>query len=303
MKKIIRTIKILILRALLTAPFYVVGFRLLMSMENIEDASEMSTAAAVALLGLAILIVGTIVLMLPLARLAAMPFVSIYFPKNDNEDEIPAPSYYAPHAKKVKGMYDDAIEHYERIARMFPNEVRPYIEIIDICVVNLGDVDRATDAYHLGMMKLKLKRDQRILDDMFTSTITRLNPDPEWLAKQKERRLALNSDAWMADVPQPKEIGVAASEGRPGEEVVPITVEDLSLADQHAAKLRAHMAARDEDEGIVADTDEELDDEDEVSCDDEPIGVDEALRDAEDALSEAQAELKKDKTASSDDPA
>jgi len=188
--------------------------------------------------------------------------------------------------------------------------------------VNLGDIDRATDTYHLGMMRLKHKRERTILDNMYTATVSRLNPDPEWLKEQKERKLTLDPKEWMPDELQYVEPVVVSREEELARDDAPLTVEDLVVAEEFVSKIDAdlqdpdrdavpdesysdedrdededsdHDEGRDEDDGL-----DEDEDGDGLFNDGEPMGVETALRKAEAALSEAQAALKKAKASSHD---
>jgi hypothetical protein len=64
---------------------------------------------------------------------------------------------------------------FEKIAQDFPDEVQPYIEMIDIAIVNLGDAGRANRIFQRGVSALKKDEDKEALASMYSAIRTRLN--------------------------------------------------------------------------------------------------------------------------------
>ncbi len=75
-------------------------------------------------------------------------------------------------------MYEEAIAGFERIAQDYPDEVKPYIEMIDIAIVNLKDPERANALYRRGILFLKKNEDKEVLARMYGAIRTRLNARP-----------------------------------------------------------------------------------------------------------------------------
>jgi len=67
---------------------------------------------------------------------------------------------------------------FEKIAEEHPDEVKPYIEMIDIAIVNLKDPDRANAIYQRGLSLLSKEDDKAVLARMYGAMRTRLNARP-----------------------------------------------------------------------------------------------------------------------------
>jgi len=145
---------------------YLVGWRLLASAEG-------GWAAVWQLLvGMACLVAAAVILAPPLARLAAEPWGSLFWP-GKRLDRSP-PVYSIPQSMRAKGMYEEAIRGFEKISEEHPDEVKPYVEMIDIAIVNLRDAGRARQIYRRGISRLKSVEDREILARMCAAISTRL---------------------------------------------------------------------------------------------------------------------------------
>ena len=67
---------------------------------------------------------------------------------------------------------------FEGIAAEHPNEVKPYIEMIDIAIVNLKDPERANRIFQRGFCVLKKDENKEVLARMYGAIRTRLNAKP-----------------------------------------------------------------------------------------------------------------------------
>lgn len=146
-------------RALIAAPFFVVGI-----------------TGALFVLSPYCIVVGAIIIASPLARLLAEPTGNLFWPSQCFKR--PQPMYSIPQSKRAKGLYEEAIMGFEKIAADYPDEVQPYIEIIDIVIVNLNDPGRARKIYQRGMSLLKKDIDRELLTRMYGAILTRLNARP-----------------------------------------------------------------------------------------------------------------------------
>ena len=86
--------------------------------------------------------------------------------------------YSIPESKRARGMYEEAIAGFDRIAADYPDEVKPYIEMINISIVNLKDPDRANEIFQRGVSILRKDRDKEVLATMYGAIRTRLDAKP-----------------------------------------------------------------------------------------------------------------------------
>lgn len=124
----------------------------------------------------ALIISGAIVLARPLASLIAEPSGSLFYP--GKRFSRPLPMYSIPESKRARGMYEEAIAGFDRIAADYPDEVKPYIEMINISIVNLKDPDRANEIFQRGVSILRKDRDKEVLATMYGAIRTRLDAKP-----------------------------------------------------------------------------------------------------------------------------
>ena len=128
------------------------------------------------LFGMACLLGAAVIMAPPLVRLIAEPSGNLFWP--GRRFDRPQPMYSIPQSKKAKGLYEEAIAGFEKIAEEYPEEVHPYIEIIDITIVKLKDPERANATYQRGMSVLKKDEDKEVLARMYSAIRTRLNAKP-----------------------------------------------------------------------------------------------------------------------------
>ena len=128
------------------------------------------------LFGMACIVATAIIMAPPVARLVAEPSGSLFYP--GGRFSRPQPVYSIPQSKRAKGLYEEALTGFEAIAEEYPTEVNPYIEMIDISIVNLKDPDRAKEIYQRGMYLLKKDNDKEVLATMYSAIRTRLNAKP-----------------------------------------------------------------------------------------------------------------------------
>jgi hypothetical protein len=124
----------------------------------------------------AAIIMGAVILARPLARLIAEPSGNLFYP--GQRFSRPQPMYSIPESRRARGLYEEAITGFEKIAEDYPGEVKPYIEMIDISIVHLKDPDRANEIYQRGVSLLKKEGDKEVLATMYSAIRTRLNAKP-----------------------------------------------------------------------------------------------------------------------------
>ncbi len=64
------------------------------------------------------------------------------------------------------------------IADEYPDEVKPYIEMIDIAIMDMQDADRANEIYRRGISLLKAQEDKESLASMYSAIRSRLESAP-----------------------------------------------------------------------------------------------------------------------------
>lgn len=160
----------LLKRSIIALPLFAVGMSLLLR------AGDVLNVISSVLFGCAALILGAIIVAFPLARLFAEPSGNLFCP--GRRFDRPQPMYGIPQSKKAKGLYEEAIAGFEKIAEEYPEEVQPYVEIIDIAIVKLKEPERANATYQRGMSVLKKDEDKEALARMYSAIRTRLNAKP-----------------------------------------------------------------------------------------------------------------------------
>ncbi len=128
------------------------------------------------LFGMACLVSAAIVMASPVGRLIAEPMGNLFYP-GKRSSHAP-PMYSIPESNRAKGRYEEAMLGFEKIAETFPAEVKPYIEMIDMAIVNLKDPDRANEIFRRGVSVLQEDKDKEALATMYGAIRTRLNAKP-----------------------------------------------------------------------------------------------------------------------------
>ena len=145
-------------------------------------------AYATCLFGAAFVILGALVLANPLAELtanltmkgaSALLFPDRYFPR-------PQPNYSIPESRVKAGHYTEAMALYETLAAEHPDEVRVYVEMMDLAVNHLHDGNGAKAIFQRGLAAVKGPAARGALTHAGEAILSRLAPDPEW---RRRRRL------------------------------------------------------------------------------------------------------------------
>lgn len=136
----------------IAAPFFALGVLLV--------ARYGRTNVIGALWGLGFMAIGVAIVMVPFAGLLAEPIGGLVYFQGRQSDK-PAPIYSMAQALRSAGRYQEALEEYERMTREFPGEVRPYVEMLEIAVVNLKDGTLAESIFQKGMSALEKREEAR----------------------------------------------------------------------------------------------------------------------------------------------
>lgn len=140
------------------------------------------------LLGFAFFLIAAILLSGPLARLLAEPMGSLFWPRRYYDR--PRPMYGIPQSLRAKGRLEEALAEYEKIAAAYPDEVRPWLEMIDLAVHDLRDAQRAEIICRQGRAHLKRTAARALLDRVYAETRTRLAARPARILPAPLRELA-----------------------------------------------------------------------------------------------------------------
>lgn len=125
------------------------------------------------LLGMFCFLLAAILVARPIARLVAEPAGNLFYP-GDCYDRR-QPMYGIPESKRKKGLFEEAMADLEKIANEFPRELKPYIDMMDIAIVDLKDPDRANAIYQRGIAALRKIEDKETLARMYQGIRSRLN--------------------------------------------------------------------------------------------------------------------------------
>ena len=157
-------------RILIAIPFFMFGWYL------IASARKDWGSIAQLLFAMACFVGSAIIVAPPIARLFAEPAGALHYPTEHSGR--PQPEYRIPESRKQQGHYEEAILEYEKIAKDFPEEVKPYIDMIDITVVNLEDRRRAEAIYERALSVLINEDDRDLLRIMHESITSGLSREP-----------------------------------------------------------------------------------------------------------------------------
>lgn len=128
------------------------------------------------LLGFAFFLVAAILLSGPAARLLAEPMGSLFWPRRYYDR--PQPMYGIPQSRRAKGQLEEALAEYEKIAAAHPDEVRPWLDMIDLAIHDLQDAARAQALFERGVAALKNPDDRDLLAKTYAEIRTRLDVRP-----------------------------------------------------------------------------------------------------------------------------
>ena len=159
-------LKRLFIHALLSAPFFWIGWRLI-------PAEGGWGAVAPILGGMLCFVCGACLLAIPLAQAAAEPWGALYFPTRMPSGK--RPMYGIPQSRRKKGRYEEAMAAYEAIEREYPTELRVYVEMMDMAVVDMKDLSRAERIHERGQLAIQNEDARRALDTMFRAISSRLH--------------------------------------------------------------------------------------------------------------------------------
>jgi len=115
--------------------------------------------------GVAMFVVAAIIMGTPLARLVAEFVSNIFYPSEHYNK--PQPVYGIPEAKRMKGLFQEAFDDFQKLSQEFPQELKAYIEMIDIAIVDMNNPDLASSVYQHGLETLKEEKAREVLSGRY----------------------------------------------------------------------------------------------------------------------------------------
>lgn len=149
----------LLVRAVLALPLVGAGWYLVSSIGLGWAAAPVLLVAMACFIGAAVVMAG------PLARLFAEPAGILYQPSATPTSL--KPDYSVADALKDQTKSREAFAEYQKIAGVYPQEVKPYVEMMDIALKNMKDEALARDILTQGLARLPEASDQETLNTMF----------------------------------------------------------------------------------------------------------------------------------------
>jgi hypothetical protein len=115
------------------------------------------------LAGLVLSLVGIAIMAPPVVTLIAEPTGNMFYPGQRYDKRQPV--FSVPQALRRKGEYAEALSMYQKLVEDDPRDIRPYIEMINIAIMDLNDVGLADSIVKRGGWSLGY-RDKQALKEM-----------------------------------------------------------------------------------------------------------------------------------------
>ena len=146
---------------LIAAPLFAIGWHL------IGAAKDGWGSIPHLFFAMACFVVSAVIVAPPIARLISEPTGSIYY--SEKRYIRPLPMYGVPESLREKGRYEEAMSEYEKIAEQYPEEIKPYIEMMDIAIVNFKDYEHAKAIFKRGLSSLQDDKNRDVLKIAYTT--------------------------------------------------------------------------------------------------------------------------------------
>jgi tetratricopeptide (TPR) repeat protein len=136
----------------------------------------LATGPGGAFIGFGLFLIASILLAFPLANLLAAAWDRFLWSKSYYDK--PQPMYGIPQSRRAKGHPEEALAEYEKIAAAYPNETRPWLDMVAIAIEDLKDAQRAQVLFERGIALLNNPDDKDLLARTYSETRTRLDIHP-----------------------------------------------------------------------------------------------------------------------------
>lgn len=209
----------LLRRGLLATPFFLIAVGLLLKAMNGDSPLFVFTLVCYSA---TFFLIGTILIVPIFTGFFADSFAGALFAPRGGQAHLPP--YSAAESLVKKGEFNEAVDKFREIAYNFPDELRPWLEMITIAVRDLKDMDAAFEFYSEARERFQKPEDRRRLLENYKALKTLDDEKPEWL---QPRKVALRpaesgeSAARPREQPEPpQDGGEKAGNARSGEKAV-----------------------------------------------------------------------------------
>lgn len=108
----------------------------------------------------------------PVAQLIGEQAGKLFY--SGEQFDRPQPMFSIPEGKRKSGYYQEAFDGFQKIADEYPQELKAYIEMIDIAIVDMKNKKLANSVFHQGIATLVEKQDRDSLAGMYKALSSRL---------------------------------------------------------------------------------------------------------------------------------
>jgi hypothetical protein len=122
------------------------------------------------MVGFVLGLMGAAFLVPPVVTLFVEPTGNLFYPGQRYDKR--QPMFDLPQAMRRRGQYDEAMSAYQKLAKEDPYDVRPYVEMINIAIMDLRDISLAESILQRGVRKVRYK-DGKTLKKMFAAIKSR----------------------------------------------------------------------------------------------------------------------------------
>ncbi len=151
------------LRILIAAPIFAAGCYLI-------AAPKYGTSSFQQIfLALGCFLISIVIVTPSIVRLFAEPAGSLYHSEKEDVPRAP-PDYSVPEKLRARGLFEEAMTAYEKIALQHPQASRPFLEMLDIALIELDNRDRAEAILNKGLALLSDPQNQEALRIAFATT-------------------------------------------------------------------------------------------------------------------------------------
>jgi len=155
--------------------FFACAFFLLAQTARAIDRGDW-TAIFLGLCGIGCILISACIMAPQIARLLAEPAGKLFY--SGEEFSRPQPMFSIPEGKRKSGHYQEAFDGFQKIAEEYPQELKSYIEMINIAIVDMKNKKLADSVFHQGITTLDDKEACDTLLKMYKAISSRLEYMP-----------------------------------------------------------------------------------------------------------------------------
>ncbi|MCD4708537.1 MAG: hypothetical protein K8S62_12465 [Candidatus Sabulitectum sp.] len=146
-------LKFLVIRLLISIPFFVLGILL------------MTPVSAKSIIGVFTLAIGAFLLAKPIVDLLTSSAGSILFPTSPSREVIHL--FSIAESRIMEKKYDEALVLYQKMIPKDPGRLEIYMRIMNLAVYQMKQPRTAEDAFRTGKRNLTRTEDQKTLADQY----------------------------------------------------------------------------------------------------------------------------------------